>query len=61
MFSVYDTMNTKWEDDEYMHKKIPLTGGLEKRTAYASLLAGVARSVAENPFEYAKVKLQTRQ
>ena len=61
MFSVYETLFTSWENNEYLTKKIPYTGGLEVRTIYASLISGVARAVAENPFEYAKVKQQTKQ
>ena len=56
MFSVYETLFTSWVHNEYLTKRIPFTGGLEVRTIYASLIAGIARAVAENPFEYAKVK-----
>lgn len=39
-----------------MTKKIPYTAGLEPRVIAGGLVAGLARSVMECPFEYAKVK-----
>ena len=44
-----------------MRTEIPGTGGLQLRVPAAAYLAGLARSVVETPFEYAKVKGQTRQ
>ena len=61
MFSVFEALNTKWQHDPYLITKIPLSGGLEKRTVLAGLIAGIARAIVENPFEYAKVKRQTGQ
>ena len=56
MFSVFEALNTKWQNNPYLISKVPFTGGLEKRTVLAGLIAGIARAVVENPFEYAKVK-----
>ena len=56
MFSVFEALNTKWQNNPYLITKIPLSGGLEKRTVLAGMIAGIARATVENPFEYAKVK-----
>ena len=56
MFSVFEALNTKWQHDPILTTKIPLSGGLEKRTVLAGMISGIARALVENPFEYAKVK-----
>ena len=55
-FSTFEAFNTLWQDNDFLKTKIPLTGGIEYRTILAGMLSGVARAIAENPFEYAKVK-----
>ena len=55
-FSVFELFFTRWEKDQFMCQKIPLTGGLELRCVAAGLLSGSFRSVMECPFEYAKVR-----
>ena len=60
-FSVFELFFTKWENNDQMRSKIPLTGGLELRTIVAGFLSGSFRAVLECPFEYIKVKRQTGQ
>ena len=55
-FSVFELFYTRWEDNNFMRKQIPLTGGLELRCVVAGWLSGSTRAVLECPFEYAKVK-----
>ena len=55
-FSTFELFFTKWESNEFMRKKIPLTGGLELRTVAAGIASGSGRAILECPFEYAKVK-----
>jgi hypothetical protein len=49
-----------WENDEVMTRKIPATGGMEMRTFVSGTIAGIFRAILECPFEYAKVKRQTK-
>ena len=58
-FTVYELFYTRWENNDFMKSKIPLTGGLELRCATAGWLSGSLRAILECPFEYAKVKRQT--
>ena len=60
-FSTFELFFTKWESNDFMRKKIPLSGGMELRTVAAGIMSGSARAVLECPFEYAKVKRQTGQ
>lgn len=55
-FAVFELFFTRWEKDESMRTKIPLSGGVEFRTVVAGLLSGSFRSFLECPFEYIKVK-----
>ena len=58
-FSVFELFYTRWQNDDFMCQKIPLTGGLELRCAVSGWLSGSFRAILECPFEYAKVKRQT--
>lgn len=58
-FSVFELFFTKWEKNDFMRQKLPMTGGLELRTVAAGWASGSARAILECPFEYAKVKRQT--
>ena len=60
-FTVYELFYTRWENNDFMKSKIPLTGGLELRCATAGWLSGSFRAILECPFEYAKVQRQTGQ
>ena len=61
MFSIFEALNTKWQEHPLLTSQIPLSFGLEYRTVAASFIAGIFRGLVENPFEYAKVKRQTGQ
>lgn len=54
-FAILDAVYTRFENNIFMTTKIPFTGGLEPRVIAGGLVAGVARSIMECPFEYAKV------
>merc|ERR1712228_326005 len=56
----FELFDTKWEKDPLMSKEIPFTNGLQARTLAAAFIAGTVRSLLECPFEYTKVRLQTR-
>ncbi len=43
-------------DNPKMTKEIPHTGGIQPRVLLGGFVAGMARSVMECPFEYAKVR-----
>jgi len=60
-FSTFELFYTRWEKDDAMRKKVPLTGGVELRTFVAGVASGSGRALLECPFEYAKVKRQTGQ
>ena len=55
-FAIFESVYTKFMNDTNMTKKIPFTGGLEPRVLLGGFIAGMARSVMECPFEYAKVR-----
>jgi hypothetical protein len=55
-FAIVETIYTLFQNNEVMTKKIPLTGGVEPRIICGGMVAAVARSIVECPFEYAKVK-----
>lgn len=60
-FSVFESVYTYYENNKSMTHPIPGTLGLQPRVVLGGLIAALIRSVIENPFEYAKVKGQTRQ
>ena len=57
-FSVYEAIYTKSENIPSLRDTLP---GMttERRVLLGGIIAGTARSLLENPFEYAKVKRQT--
>ena len=59
--SGYETMYQKCEHHENMKKTIPFTGGIQYRVIAGAITSATWRSIAECPFEYAKVKRQTGQ
>lgn len=60
-FSVFEAVYTYFDDNKWMCKPIPYTLGLQTRVLAGGVIASFVRAVIENPFEYAKVKRQTRQ
>jgi hypothetical protein len=59
--SGYETAYSKLEHNEKMKKTIPFTGGIQYRVIVGAITSATWRSIAECPFEYAKVKRQTGQ
>ena len=55
--SGYETVYSKLEHNESMKKTIPLTGGIQYRVVLGAISSATFRSIAECPFEYAKVKM----
>ena len=60
-FSVFDAVMFRLKDNNKLNKDIPLTFGLQPRVIVAGLASSFVRAIIENPFEYAKVKRQTKQ
>ena len=60
-FSVFESTFTYFKDNKTLTKDIPYTYGVQPRVILGGLFAAAVRTVIECPFEYAKVKKQTRQ
>jgi hypothetical protein len=54
--SGYETVYSMCEHHEELKKPIPMTGGVQWRVVLGAISSATWRSIAECPFEYAKVK-----
>ena len=55
-FAIVELFYSMYKDDPVWTKKIPFTGGIELRLVGGAVAASVARTLAECPFEYIKVR-----
>lgn len=55
-FAIAELFYTKFEGNPVMTKAIPYSGGIELRTVFGGVSAGIFRAIVECPFEYTKVR-----
>lgn len=60
-FAVFDAFYTKWKDNEFMLRKSSVLFNVEYRVLFAGMMSGAIRSFVETPFEFVKVRRQTKQ